>query len=153
VAFVYWLLFRTTIGFEFRAAGLNPDAARYAGMRSGVIVVVVMALSGALCGLAGANQVLGVLGRASPNFSGGIGFDAIAVALLGRSHPIGVAFAGLLFGALQAGGRQMQVGAGVSLDLIAVVQALVIIFIAAPILLRQLVPWLFPAVAAREGSR
>ena len=109
VVFVYWLLFRTTIGFEFRAAGLNPDAARYAGMRSGLIIVVVMALAGALAGLAGANQVLGVLGRASPNFSGGVGFDAIAVALLGRSHPVGVLLAGLLFGALQAGGRQMQV--------------------------------------------
>jgi simple sugar transport system permease protein len=144
VAFVTWLLFRTTIGFEFRAAGLNPDAARYAGMRSGAIIVAVMAISGALCGLAGANQVLGVLQRASPNFSAGIGFDAIAVALLGRSHPIGVALAGLLFGALQAGGRQMQVAAGVSLDLIAVVQALVIIFIAAPILMRRLAPWAFP---------
>ncbi len=140
VAFVYWLLFRTTIGFEFRAAGLNPDAARYAGMRSGLIIVAVMALSGALCGLAGANQVLGVLERASPGFSGGIGFDAIAVGLLGRSHPIGVLFAGLLFGALQAGGRQMQVSAGVSLDLISVIQALIIIFIAAPMMVRFFVP-------------
>ena len=78
-------------------------------MRSGLIIVVVMALAGALAGLAGANQVLGVLGRASPGFSGGVGFDAIAVALLGRSHPVGVLLAGLLFGALQAGGRQMQV--------------------------------------------
>jgi len=136
VVFVWWLLFRTTTGFEFRAAGLNPDAARYAGMRSGLIIVLVMALAGALAGLAGANQVLGVLGRASPNFSGGVGFDAIAVALLGRSHPLGVLLAGLLFGALQAGGRQMQVSAGVSLDLIAIIQALIIIFIAAPILMR-----------------
>jgi simple sugar transport system permease protein len=152
VAFVAWLLFRTTIGFEFRAAGLNPEAARYAGMRSGVIIVVVMAISGALCGLAGANQVLGVLQRASPNFSGGIGFDAIAVALLGRSHPVGVALAGLLFGALQAGGRQMQVSAGVSLDLIAVVQALVIIFVAAPILMRRLAPWAFPRRLSPEAG-
>jgi ABC-type uncharacterized transport system permease subunit len=152
VAFVYWLLYRTTIGFEFRAAGLNPDAARYAGMRSGLIIVSVMALSGALCGLAGANQVLGVLGRASPNFSGGIGFDGIAVALLGRAHPVGVALAGLLFGALNAGGRQMQVGAGVSLDLISVVQALVIIFIAAPMLLKRLLPWAFLR-ALTSGSR
>ena len=143
VAFVHWLLFHTTAGFEFRASGLNPDAARYAGMRSGLIVVLVMALAGALAGLAGANQVLGVLGRASPGFSGGIGFDAIAVALLGRSHPFGVLLAGLLFGALQAGGRQMQVGAGVSLDLISVIQALIIIFIAAPILVRAVVPWAF----------
>ncbi|HHY50424.1 MAG TPA: ABC transporter permease [Alphaproteobacteria bacterium] len=145
VALVYWLLYRTTIGFEFRASGANADAARYAGMRAGFVIVAAMALSGALAGLAGANQVLGVLGRVSPNFSSGIGFDAIAVALLGRSHPAGVLIAGLLFGALQAGGRQMQVSAGVSLDLISVVQALVIIFIAAPVLIRLVFPWAFPA--------
>jgi simple sugar transport system permease protein len=84
-----------------------------------------------------------VLGRVSPNFSGGVGFDAIAVALLGRSHPVGVLLAGLLFGALQAGGRQMQVGAGVSLHLIGIIQALIIIFIAAPALMRALFPWAF----------
>lgn len=143
VAFVYWLLYRTTIGFEFRASGFNPDAAKYAGMKSGLIIVAVMACAGALSGLAGANQVLSVLGRASPSFSGGVGFDAIAVALLGRSHPVGVLLAGLLFGALQAGGRQMQVGAGVNIDLIVVIQALIIMFIAAPILVRSAVPWLF----------
>jgi simple sugar transport system permease protein len=143
VAFVWWLLFRTTLGFEFRASGFNPDAARYAGMRSSLIIVLVMAFAGALAGLAGANQVLGVLYRASPGFSGGIGFDAIAVALLGRSHPVGVLLAGLLFGALQAGGRQMQVDAGVSLDLIAIIQALIIIFIAAPMLVRAVFPWAF----------
>jgi simple sugar transport system permease protein len=143
VIFVWWLLFRTTTGFEFRAAGLNPDAARYAGMRSGLIIVLVMAFAGALAGLAGANQVLGVLGRVSPNFSGGVGFDAIAVALLGRSHPFGVLLAGLLFGALQAGGRQMQVSAGVSLDLIAIIQALIIIFIAATILMRKVFSFAF----------
>jgi len=151
VALVYWLLFNTTLGFEFRASGHNPDAARYAGMRSGLIIVAVMALAGALAGLAGANQVLGVLGRASPNFSGGIGFDAIAVALLGRSHPVGVLLAGLLFGALQAGGRQMQVSAGVSLDLIAIIQALIIIFIAAPMLVRAVAPWAFQK--QRQGGR
>ena len=149
VIFVYWLLFRTTIGFEFRASGLNPDAARFAGMRSGVIIVVVMGVAGALAGLAGANQVLGVLGRASPGFSGGLGFDAIAVALLGRSHPFGVLLAGLLFGALQAGGRQMQVSARVSLDLIAIIQALIIIFIAAPILTRAMFSFAFQKQARR----
>ena len=116
--------------------------------------VVVMGLSGALAGLAGANQVLGVIGRVSPNFTGGIGFDAIAVALLGRSHPLGVLVSGLLFGALQAGGRQMQVSAGVSLDLIAVIQALIIIFIAAPVLFRMALPWLFEAKAKPQvGGR
>jgi simple sugar transport system permease protein len=146
VALVYWLLYRTTIGFEFRATGLNPDAARYAGMKSGLIIVFAMALAGALAGLAGANQVLGVLGRASPGFSGGVGFDAIAVALLGRSHPVGVLLAAVLFGALRAGGRDMQVTAGVNLDLISVMQALIIIFIAAPMLVRAALP---PALRKR----
>lgn len=150
VALVYWLLFKSTIGFEFRASGNNPDAARYAGMRSGFIIVLVMACAGGLAGLAGANQTLGVLGRASPGFSGGIGFDAIAVALLGRSHPIGVLLAGILFGALQAGGRQMQVAAGVSIDLIGIIQALIIVFMAAPMLVRTIVPWVFQA--RRSGS-
>jgi simple sugar transport system permease protein len=149
VALTYWLLFRARLGFEFRSAGLNPDAARYAGMRSGLIVVMAMAIAGALAGLAGANQVLGVLGRASPNFSGGIGFDAIAVALLGRSHPVGVLFAGFLFGALEAGGRQMQVAAGVSIDLISIIQALIIVFIAAPMLVRAAFPFIFRGEARR----
>jgi simple sugar transport system permease protein len=143
VALIYWLLFRTTIGFEFRASGLNPSAARYAGMRSGLIVVLVMAISGALAGLAGANQVLGVLGRASPGFSGGAGFNGIAVALLGRAHPVGVLLAGILFGALEAGGRQMQVAASVRIDLIAIIQSLIIVFVAAPLLVRTIFPWLF----------
>ncbi len=143
VALIYWLLFRTTIGYEFRASGLNPFAARYGGMRSGLITVAVMATAGGLAGLAGANQVLGVLGRASPGFSGGAGFDAIAVALLGRSHPIGVLLAGILFGALQAGGRQMQVTAGVRIDLISIIQALIIVFVAAPLLMRAAFPFAF----------
>ncbi len=143
VFLVYWLLFKTTFGFEFRASGANPEAARYAGMRSGLIIVIVMVFAGAMAGLAGANQTLGVLGRATPGFSAGIGFDAIAVALLGRSHPVGVLMAGLLFGALEAGGRQMQVDAGVSIDLIAIIQALIIVFIAAPLLVRKIFPWGF----------
>ena len=143
VIFIHWLLFKTRLGFEFRASGANPDAARYAGMRAGLVIVLAMALAGALAGLAGANQVSGVLGRASPGFSAGIGFDAIAVALLGRSHPWGVLLAGLLFGALEAGGRQMQVDAGVSIDLIGIIQALIIVFIAAPLLVRALFPWGF----------
>jgi ABC-type uncharacterized transport system permease subunit len=152
VWFVYWLMFRTTLGFEFRASGENPEAARFAGMRSGLIIVLVMALAGALAGLAGANQVLGVLGRATPGFSAGIGFDAIAVALLGRSHPVGILAAGLLFGALEAGGRQMQVDAGVSIDLIGIIQALIIIFIAAPLLVRAIFPWGFRRPSDPHGK-
>ena len=154
VVVIYWLLFRTRIGFAFRISGENPDAARYAGIRPGITIVAAMAAAGALAGLAGANQVLGVLGRASPGFSAGIGFDAIAVALLGRSHPVGVLFAGLLFGALKAGGRQMQVDAGVSIDLIGIIQALIIVFIAAPLLVRAIFPWGFrKAGPTREDVR
>ncbi|AKH99273.1 ABC-type uncharacterized transport system, permease component [Hoeflea sp. IMCC20628] len=140
---VYWLLFKTKIGFEFRASGASPDAARFAGMRSGLTIVLAMASAGALAGLAGTVQVLGVLDRVTPGFSAGIGFDAIAVALLGRSHPFGVLLAGLLFGGLEAGGRQMQVDAGVSIDLIGIIQALIIVFIAAPMLVRAIFPWGF----------
>jgi general nucleoside transport system permease protein len=152
VYLVYWLLFRTKIGFEFRASGANPDAARFAGMRSGLIIVLAMASAGALAGLAGSVQVLGVLDRVTPGFSAGIGFDGIAVALLGRSHPVGVLFAGLLFGGLEAGGRQMQVDAGVSLDLIGIIQALIIVFIAAPLLVRAIFPWGFRKPETARGK-
>jgi simple sugar transport system permease protein len=107
--FAYWLLFKSTIGFEFRAVGYNPDAAKYAGMSVTWAYILVMAIGGAAAGLAGTNQVLGVLHRVTPGFTAGIGFDAIALALLGRSHPAGVVLAGILFGALRAGGQQMQV--------------------------------------------
>jgi len=143
VAVIYWLLFRSKLGFAFRISGENPGAARYAGIRAGLTIVMAMAIAGALAGLAGAIQVIGVLGRATPGFTAGIGFDAIAVALLGRSHPVGILLAGLLFGALEAGGRQMQVDAGVSIDMIGIMQALIIIFVAAPLLVRRIFPPLF----------
>ena len=143
VAVIYWLLFRSKLGFAFRISGENPGAARYAGIRAGLTIVLAMAIAGALTGLAGATQVSGVLGRATPGFTAGIGFDAIAVALLGRSHPVGILLAGLLFGALEAGGRQMQVDAGVSIDMIGIIQALIIIFVAAPLLVRRIFPPLF----------
>lgn len=133
--FIHWLLFRTTTGFEFRAVGANPSAARYAGMSITKTYVLVMVISGALAGLAGTGQVLGVLDRATPGFSARIGFDGIAVALLGRSNPWGVVVAALLFGGLRAGGQEMQATANVGIDLIAVIQALIIIFVAAPALI------------------
>jgi simple sugar transport system permease protein len=136
--FVYWLLFKSTIGFEFRAVGLSPSAANYAGMSVTRVTVVVMATAGAIAGIGGANLTLGELGRASPGFVGGAGFDSIALALLGRSHPAGVVLAGLLFGALRAGGRTMQAQTAVGIDLITIVQALVIVFIAAPELVRAI---------------
>ena len=150
VALVYLLLFRSKLGFAFRISGENPGAARYAGIHAGLTVVLAMAIAGALAGLAGATQISGVLGRATPGFTAGIGFDAIAVALLGRSHPVGILLAGLLFGALEAGGRQMQVDAGVSIDLIGIIQALIIIFVAAPLLVRRIFPPLFRECARKD---
>lgn len=143
VALIWWLLFRSKLGFAFRISGENPDAARYAGIRAGLTIVMAMMIAGALAGLAGAAQVSGVLGRATPGFTAGIGFDAIAVALLGRSHPVGILLAGLLFGGLEAGGRQMQVDAGVSIDMISIMQALIIIFVAAPLLVKRVFPVFF----------
>lgn len=134
--FVYWLLFKTTLGFEFRAVGLNPDGAQYAGMNVVFLYTAVMGVAGALGGLAGADQILSILYRGSPGFAAGIGFDAISLALLGRSHPAGIVAAGVLFGALRSGGQLMQVQTDLSIDLILVIQALIVIFIAAPALIR-----------------
>lgn len=135
---VYWLLFKTTWGFEFRTVGANPHAARYGGMSVALAITVVMAISGGLAGMGGGNETLGVLGRASPGFTAAIGFDAIALALLGRSHPGGVVLSAILFGALRAGGRTMQVQSEVGIDLIVIIQALIIVFIAAPELVRAI---------------
>ena len=135
---VYWLLFKTTWGFEFRTVGANPHAAKYGGMSVVVAIILVMTLSGGLAGMAGGNETLGTLGRASPGFTAAIGFDAIALALLGRSHPGGVVLSAILFGALRAGGRTMQVQSEEGIDLIVIIQALIIVFIAAPELVRAI---------------
>jgi simple sugar transport system permease protein len=135
---VYWLLFKSTIGFEFRAVGANPSAAKYGGMSVVGATILVMAMAGGLAGMAGANETLGVLNRASPGFTAQIGFDAIALALLGRSHPGGVVLSAILFGALRSGGRTMQVQSDVGIDLIVIIQALIIVFIAAPELVRAI---------------
>lgn len=138
VAVVYWLLFKTTIGFEIRTVGANPRAARTAGISVERSIVVAMALSGALAGLAGVHDILGVT-RYMPNaFFSGYGFDAIAVALLGKSHPVGVLLGALLFGFMRAGAQGMQGGAFVPIDIISILQGLIIIFIAAPEVIRLL---------------
>ncbi|HJR91416.1 MAG TPA: ABC transporter permease [Acidimicrobiia bacterium] len=139
VFFVYWLLYRSSWGFEFRAIGLNPQAGAYAGMGVATAVTLAMAIAGGLAGVAGANQVMGLAPyKATTALAGSVGFDAITVALLGRSHPIGVLWAALLFGALKAGGRQMQGAAQIPLDLVVVLQALIVIFVAAPALVRAI---------------
>jgi simple sugar transport system permease protein len=135
---VYWFLWKTTLGLEIRMVGANPNAARYAGVRIAANTVLAMTLSGALAGLAGANQVLGVDHRMVRAFSTGYGFDAIALALLGNSHPFGVVIASMLFGFLRGGAARMQSVAGVPVEIIRIIQALVIIFVAAPEIIREL---------------
>jgi ABC-type uncharacterized transport system permease subunit len=133
---VAWLLGRTTIGFQFRAVGSNPDAARTAGMSPAWTYVMAMALAGGVAGLAGANQLASATPALSPGFASGLGFTAIALALLGRSRPLGVVFASFLFAILQVGGLTMQVNTQIPIDLVQVMQALVIMFVAAPALVR-----------------
>jgi simple sugar transport system permease protein len=133
---VWWLLFRSTKGFEFRAVGLNPSAARYAGMNISRTIVLTMMISGGLAGLAGASEILGTNLRLTPGFSPHWGFDAIAIALLGASRPVGVVFSAILFGALRAGATPMQAQTGIPVDLVVVIQGLIIMFIAAPALVR-----------------
>ena len=135
---LYWFLFKTTLGFEIRSVGANPDAAKYAGMNIIRNFVLVMALAGGLAGMAGSAQVLGVDHWVGQGFSAGYGFDAIALALLGKSHPAGVVIAALLFGFLRSGATRMQSMAGVPIDIISIIQGLVIIFIAAPDIIRWL---------------
>jgi len=135
---VWWLLFRTTKGFEFRTVGSNPNAARYAGMSVGLTYVVAMSIAGALAGLGGASQVLGLQKFLVPGFASGIGFTAIALALLGKAHPVGVVAASFLFGMLQAGAVSMQAATRTPVDIIVVIQALIIVFIAAPSLVRAI---------------
>jgi simple sugar transport system permease protein len=135
---VWWLLFRSTKGFEFRAVGLNPSAARYAGMSISRTIVVSMMISGGLAGLAGTSEIIGTNLRLTPNFSPNWGFDAIAIALLGGSRPVGVVFSAILFGALRAGAIPMQAQTGIPIDLVVVIQGLVILFIAAPALVREI---------------
>ncbi|WP_433347171.1 ABC transporter permease [Micromonospora sp. CA-111912] len=137
--FVAWLLNRSTFGFELRAVGANPNAARTAGISVAKTYVLMMAISGLLAGLGGSQMVLGSTANAlTPLVVAQIGFDGILVALLGRVKPWGVLLAALLFGALQAGGNRMQSYSGISLELVTVLQALIVIFIAAPALVKAI---------------
>jgi simple sugar transport system permease protein len=137
-AFVWWLLNRSVLGFQFRAVGANPSAARTAGIDVNRSFVLVMAIAGALAGLAGSFQVLGTEKALSGGVSAGIGFDAITVALLGRGSPLGTVLAGILFGALRAGGVTMQARTGTPIDIVLVVQSLIVLFVAAPPLVRAI---------------
>ncbi|MBC2933749.1 ABC transporter permease [Nocardioides sp. zg-1228] len=139
VGVVWWLLNRSTLGYRIRAVGENPHAARAAGINVGKTYTVVMMIAGSLLGLAGVNQVLGTVSSGvSLDLDASIGFDAITVALLGRSRPLGILAAGLLFGAFKAGGFTMQTSENISVDLVLVVQSLIVLFLAAPPLVRAI---------------
>lgn len=159
---VWWLLERTALGLQIKAVGANPDASATAGMSVSRVTIITMAISGGLAGLAGVQVSLGAMSGDTPTplsdgIMGSIGFDAITVALLGRSRPLGTVFAGLLFGAMHAGGRLMQTE-GAPTELATVLQALVVMFVAAPLLMRQILPFLnerrrrTPGVPAESGA-
>ncbi|WP_101525114.1 ABC transporter permease [Nocardioides houyundeii] len=133
---VWWLLERSTLGFELRAVGANAEASRTAGMNVSKVFTVAMLLAGALAGLGATMQVLGDQSSLSPTLAGSVGFDAITVALLGRATPLGTVLAGLLFGALSVGGVAMQASAGTPKELAQVLSALIVLFVAAPALVR-----------------
>ncbi|AYG04246.1 ABC transporter permease [Gryllotalpicola protaetiae] len=154
-AFAYWwLMNRSNLGFRFRAVGENPSAARTAGIGVERMYIYGMAIAGGFVGLAGVNQVLATTpGGFSSGFDAGLGFDAITVALLGRSKPLGVFIAGLLFGALKSGGYVMQAANGIPIDIVLIVQSLIVLFIAAPPLVRAIFGLPKPGTASRRPRR
>jgi len=139
IAFIiWWLLYKTTIGFEIRMVGLNPHASRYAGVKVAQTLILTMVISGILAGLGGAVETLGVVGRFQPGFNTGLGFDGITVAMLGKTHPFGTIPAAILVGAMKAGSSEMQFASGVAKEITDVIQALILFFVAADVIVRTL---------------
>jgi simple sugar transport system permease protein len=139
VPIVWFLLYRMTLGFEIRAVGANPDASRYAGMKPRRLVTLTMSIAGGLAGLAGTINILGISHQMPAAYSTSVGFDAITVALLGRSHPVGITLAALLFGMMRAGAGLMQINAGVPAELVDLLEAIILFFlVASPVLRRVL---------------
>lgn len=137
VPVIWFILYRTTLGFEIRAVGANPDAARYAGMKPRRLITLTMTIAGLLAGLAGTLNILGINHQMNATFSTTVGFDSITVALLGRSHPVGIALAALLFGAMRAGAGYMQIRAGVPAELVDLLQATILLFLVASPVVRR----------------
>jgi general nucleoside transport system permease protein len=149
VPVVWWLLWRSTLGFEIRTVGANRDAARYAGMHPALLTILTMSLCGLLAGLAGAGQILGISGFMTASYGTSIGFDAISVALLGRANPYGIAAAALLFGAMRAGSGLMQIQAGIPIEIIDVIQGTILLFLACDLVIRR---WLKLRAPSAEPS-
>jgi ABC-type uncharacterized transport system permease subunit len=146
MAFVTWyILYKTTLGYEIRTVGLSAHAAKYAGIRVSATIVLTMTLSGVLAGLGGAIETLGVVGRFQPGFNINLGFDGITVALLARTNPFGVIPAAILLGALRAGSGRMQLYAGVASEITDVIAALMLFFVSAD----QIIRWI---IRAREPA-
>ena len=138
VALTWVLIYRTPLGFEIRTVGLNPSAARYAGMSPRKLIVLTLSLCGMFAGLAGAFEILS-LGYYPAVFGTTIGFTGITVALLGRSHPVGILLAAILLGAMRAGAPSMQITAKIPIEIIDVIQGLMLLFLAAEVVIRRLI--------------
>jgi simple sugar transport system permease protein len=139
IAFVvWWLLQKTTLGFEIRMVGLNPHASRYAGIKVARTLILTMVISAILAGIGGAIETQGVVGRYQPGFNTGLGFDGITVAMLGKTHPFGTIPAAILVGAMKAGSSEMQFASGVAKEITDVIQALILFFVAADVIIRSL---------------
>ncbi len=139
VVVVWWILQRTTLGYEIRTVGLSPHAAKYAGMRVPFTIILTMVISGFLAGMGGAVETLGIVGRYQPGFNVGLGFDGITIALLGKTSPFGIIPAAILIGAMKAGASTMQFEAGVAKEITDVIQALILFFVTADMIVRKLI--------------
>lgn len=143
-----WFLVRTTGGFRFNTLGLNPNAARYAGISVPGTIVLAMAVSGGLAGLGGAIETMGVTNRFEPAFNAGLGFDGITIALLARANPIATIPAAIFVGILRTGAASLQFETGIEPEIVDLILALTLLFVAAPIVSR----FLFRKRAAQQRA-
>lgn len=141
VVFAWWLLDRSSLGFDLRVTGANPSAARASGINAKTVIVLSFLISGGLAGLAGVVQVASTTHYVDGGFligNAGIGFTAITVALLGRNRPMGIVWAAILFAALGVGGRNMQAQTGIPLDLATIIQSAIVLFVATPVMVKEI---------------
>jgi simple sugar transport system permease protein len=138
VPLIWWLLARTTWGFQIRTVGANPSAARYAGMNPNRVIIATMTLCGALAGLAGAIEILGSIGYVGASHTSAAGFDGITAALLGRAAPFGILGGAYLLGSMRAGAALMGLRAGIPVEIVDILQAVILLFLAADVLVRRI---------------